>query len=237
MFRANIEGKTLTVELEGLKGLNFVMRDHQTGSLWQQATGLAFEGPLKGKRLEMVDFLLTTWGEWKKLHPDTLAVRPDPNYLDRYRGTAPIRPQPAQPQPERDRGTKLTNDTRLRDREQVVGIEIPNGQKAYPIALLRQQTVVNDKVGSTAVLLVVTNGDTINAFSSTARGRTLTFQTKPGGADLTDKETGSTWTPYGECTSGQLKGTKLARLTPLPSFWFSWAEFFPETEVFAAAAN
>jgi len=78
------------MDLEGLKGLNFVMRDRQTGSLWQQATGIAFEGPLKGKRLELVDFLLTTWGEWRKLHPDTLAVLPDPKYLNRYRATGQI---------------------------------------------------------------------------------------------------------------------------------------------------
>jgi hypothetical protein len=74
VFRANIDGKTLTVDLEGLQGLNFVMRDRQTGSLWQQATGVAFEGPLKGKRLTLIDFLLTTWGEWRQLHPDTLAL-------------------------------------------------------------------------------------------------------------------------------------------------------------------
>lgn len=235
MFRANIDGKTLSVDLEGLKGLNFVMRDRQTGSLWQQATGRSFEGPLKGKRLEMVDFLLTTWGEWRKLHPDTLAVMPDPHYLDRYRGTAPVLPQRAQADPriERERGSKLVDDPRLPDREQVVGIEMRNAQKAYPIALLRRQTIVNDKVGSTPVLLVVTNGDTINAFARTARGRTLTLQAKAGSTDLMDKETSSTWTPYGECTSGQLKGTKLVRLTPLPSFWFSWAQFFPQTEVYS----
>lgn len=79
----------------------------------------------------------------------------------------------------------------------------------------------------------VTNGDTINAFSRTARGRTLTFRMKAGSTDMMDKETSSTWTPYGECTGGQLKGTKLARFTPLPSFWFSWAQFFPQTEVYS----
>jgi hypothetical protein len=83
--RANIDDKTLRVDLKGLQGLNFVMRDRQTGSLWQQATGIAFEGPMKGKRLTMVDFLLTTWGEWRTQHPDTLALTPDPHYQDRYR--------------------------------------------------------------------------------------------------------------------------------------------------------
>jgi len=234
VFRADIAGKTLSMDLEGLKGLNFVMRDRQTGSLWQQATGIAFEGPLKGKRLELVDFLLTTWGEWRKLHPDTLAVLPDPKYLNRYRATGQLPTQGfAGGQPPAARGTKLVDDQRLRDREQIVGIETQNAQKAYPIALLRQQVVVNDSVGSTAVLLVVTNGDTINSFARTVRGRNLTFRAKPGTMDLLDKQTGSTWSPYGECTGGQLKGTKLQRVTPMPSFWFSWAQFFPATEVYS----
>lgn len=222
------------MDLEGLKGLNFVMRDRQTRSLWQQATGVAFEGPLKGKRLELLDFLLTTWGEWRKLHPDTLAVMPDPKYLNRYRGTER---SPTQgfigDQPPASRGKKLVDDPRLPDREQIVGIEIQNVQKAFPIALLRRQLVVNDSVGSTPVLLVVTNGDTINAFARTVRRRNLTFQAKPRTTDLLDKETRSTWTPYGECTSGQLKGIKLQRVTPLPSFWFSWAQFFPTTQVYS----
>jgi hypothetical protein len=107
----------------------------------------------------------------------------------------------------------------LKDREQIVGIETQSSQKAYPFALLRQQVVVNDSVGSTAVLLVVTNADTINAFARTVRGRNLTSQAKPGTTNIQDKETGSTW--------------KLQRVTRLPSFWFSCAQFFPTTEVYS----
>lgn len=85
VFRAEIDGKSLTADLAGLRGLNWVMRDRQTGSLWQQATGLAFDGPMKGKRLQLVDFLLTTWGEWRKVHPDTLALMPDPTHAEGYK--------------------------------------------------------------------------------------------------------------------------------------------------------
>ena len=41
------------------------MLDRETGSRWQQATGECFEGPLQGKRLTLVPFLLTTRGEWR----------------------------------------------------------------------------------------------------------------------------------------------------------------------------
>ena len=50
-----------------------------------------------------------------------------------------------QPLPPASRGNKLRDDPRLPDREQIVGIEMSNAQKAYPITLLRQQSVVNDR--------------------------------------------------------------------------------------------
>jgi len=45
-------------------GMNFTFADRETGTRWQQETGEAFEGPLKGSRLEIYPFLITTWKEW-----------------------------------------------------------------------------------------------------------------------------------------------------------------------------
>lgn len=237
MFRADIAGKTLTCDLNGLIGSNFVMRDRQTGSDWQQATGEAIAGPMKGKRLTMVPFLLTTWGEWRAQHRETLALVPEPRYQAQYqlmarrvanllRSSAP-------------REAPLRDDPRLPPHEQVLGLETGGGHKAYPLALLQKQTVLNDQVGSTPVLVIhAAASNTTTAFSRIVRDRTLTFQVVSLGAvEVMDRETGSKWTPYGECIAGELKGEKLDAITPLPSFWFSWAEFFPDTEVFTATAN
>lgn len=231
------------MNLEGLNGLNFFMSDNQTHSMWQQATGVAFDGPMKGKRLAMVNFLLTTWGEWRKLHSDALALTPDPVFLEKGRAffalnrgerSSPDARGGGRGNPPMNLGRPLRSDSRLPEREQVVGLEIGDAHKAYPIALLRQQSVVNDQVGAMPVLLAHSSANnTTTAFSRKLRGRTLTFQAAESGA-LSDKETGSKWTMYGECTSGQLKGTKLEKLTALPSFWFSWAQFYPNTEVFSA---
>ena len=117
----------------------------------------------------------------------------------------------------------------------VLGIDAGNSRKAYPVALLRKQGVLNDQVGSVPVLLIHSAGDTTTVFSRLVGRRTLTFHAaKPG---VVDSETGSTWTPYGECIAGKLKGEKLETITPSPTFWFSWAEFYPDTQVFTAAAR
>ena len=237
-----MDGRTLNFDLGGgvaglNTGLNFTMRDRETQSLWHQATGEAFLGPLKGKRLTIVPFEITTWGEWRVQHPDTLALALESRYQDQYRRMAErVAGLRAAATPER---APLRDDPRLPPHEQVVGIETRDGHKAYPLALVGKQTALNDQVGSTPVLLIhSTAGDSITAFSRRLHGRTLTFRAaKPGAADVVDNETASTWTRYGESVAGTLKGEKLESMTPLPSFWFAWAEYFPDTEVYSAGVR
>ena len=65
----------------GVVGGNEVFKDRETGSRWQQSSLEAISGPLKGERLELYPFLLTSWEEWRRLHPDTL-VQPAKVGLD-----------------------------------------------------------------------------------------------------------------------------------------------------------
>ena len=189
------------------------MRDRETGSDWQQATGEAFSGPMKGKRLTMVPFLLTTWGEWRAHHSETLALVPEPRYESQYRLMAQrVANLLASTTP--GRGT-IRDDPRLAPHEQVLGLEVGGGHKAYPLALLRKDAVVNDKIGAIPVLLLHSSAsDTTTAFSRLLNGRTLTFHAlKAGALELVDNETGSKWTLYGECVAGKLKGERLDSIT------------------------
>src|SRR5207249_9368920 len=58
-------------------------RDAATGSRWQQSSLAAISGPLKGAHLELYPFLLTSWEEWRRLHPATLVLKPLPGYAER----------------------------------------------------------------------------------------------------------------------------------------------------------
>jgi hypothetical protein len=121
-----------------------------------------------------------------------------------------------------------------------MGIEIGGAHKAYPLALLRKQPVLNDQVGTAAILVVHNeSGETTTAFSRVVGGRTLAFhEAKPGAVGiLIDEQTHSNWTPYGECRSGKLKGQKLDTIVPLPSFWFAWAEFYPDTQIYSGTGQ
>src|SRR4029077_11060802 len=53
------------------------MTDEQTGSWWQQATGEAVFGPLKGRHLDLVPYDEIGYATWKGEHPQGRVLRPD----------------------------------------------------------------------------------------------------------------------------------------------------------------
>jgi hypothetical protein len=238
VFSSEVGGKKFTFELAGNRGNNFFMRDLETNSHWQQIGGDCFEGPMKGQRLTMIPFLYTTWGEWRTQHPDTLVLVPEPAYKEAYdfmNNRIAHFASGSNNKPGRE--LVREQDNRLPNYEQVIGIEVGGGHKAYPVAELRKESVVNDKIGSAPVLLVyAAASDTTTAFSRVLNGRTLTFHPSDAGK-IADSETASTWNTYGECVAGKLKGQKLDRVIPEPGAWFAWAEFHPDTQVFSAGGH
>ena len=151
VYKSEVDGKKLTFARAGNSGNNFYMADSETGSHWQQIGGECFEGPLKGKRLTMLPFLFTTWGEWRAQHPQTLALIPEPAYAEQYAGMAKrIATMPYGSNTAPGRELVRQADTRLPNYEQVIGIESGEAHKAYPVSVLSKQPVINDKVGSDA---------------------------------------------------------------------------------------
>ena len=238
MFRAEAKGGTLHFENAGVIGGNEVFRDRETGSRWQQSSLEAISGPLKGEHLELRDFLLTNWGEWRRLHPDTVVLKPLPGYAERIpelnrrveegllqRGDAP-------------EGV-LRTDGRLPPKTMILGLDLDGASKAFPLNALRQTRVVNDTLGRSPIVIVHQSGsDTTTAFSARVDGNTLTFTAANAEAtELTDSRTHSRWDPYGHCVSGKLRGANLRPLILEPEYWFAWSEFHPATAIFAPASS
>lgn len=230
VFRPEVDGKALTFTVQGLRGGNLVLQDGQTGSLWQQATGEAFEGPLHGKRLPRVAFQITSWGQWRKDHPNTLAMAADPHDLAAYGAMDQRISEPfweMQPAP-----LALRQDSRLPPHTMVLGIEA-DATSAYPIDVIKDEGLINDRIGSIPVVLVYTaSTDTVRAFSRQVDQKVLEFKAA-GETRMTDTETASQWNFDGKCESGKHKGEELKPLIVEPSFWFAWAEFHPGTVVFS----
>ena len=235
MFRAEGQGKELHFENAGVIGGNEVFRDRESGSRWQQSSLEAISGPMQGEHLKLRPFLLTNWGEWRKLHPDTVVLKPLPGYAERYpetnqrvleglsqRGNAP--------------DGVLRTDNRLPPKTMVLGLDVEGANKAFPLNVLREARVINDNLGGAPVLIVHQPGsDTTTAFSARLKGKSLKFTSANGDAtELTDLETHSRWDPYGHCLQGKLKGSDLQSLILEPEYWFAWSEFHPDTAIYGA---
>jgi len=62
----------------------------------------------------------------------------------------------------------------------------------------------------------------------------LTFVAHSGA--ITDRQSGSTWNIFGTAIDGPLKGTELREVDNHDSFWFDWAAFHPETDVWSSGS-
>jgi uncharacterized protein DUF3179 len=235
VFRAAAKGHQLQLENAGVIGGNEVFKDRETDSRWQQSSLEAISGPLKGEHLELYPFLLTDWGEWRRLHPDTVVLKPLPGYADRIPEKNEMIRQGVSGEGSAPPGV-LRVDDRLKPKTMVLGLAVGGSDEAFPLSILRQARVINEQIGGQPVLVVhQPQSDTTTAFIALVKGARLKFV--PANAEATeliDEQTKSRWNPYGECISGAFKGSQLTSLILEPEYWFAWSEFHPNTTIYAA---
>ena len=77
-------GLRLTFHLAGINNQNFIMRDEETGTYWQQISGLAVSGPLKGRQLTLVHSDELTFATWKAEEPQGTLLKDVPKYASEY---------------------------------------------------------------------------------------------------------------------------------------------------------
>lgn len=131
-------------------------------------------------------------------------------------------------------------DERLPLKSLVTGVEIGGETRTYPVSLFDDRTVINDSIGSTPILVAAAHdGDLIQVFERAIDGgEPLTFTASDTADRYIDNETGSEWTPTGECVGGTHRGH---RLRPVPHynkiFWYVWSDFHPGTEIYGASSE
>lgn len=236
-------GETVTFGTSGLLyRSNKLMVDRVTGTLWSNLLGEAVVGTLAGGRdagaagaagdepvrLTTLPVTLTTWAEWRALHPETtvLALEPErgrrwgfdysPGAADRAReGVAfPI----------------WQKSDRLDPKAEIYALRVGGAPKAYPLERVEAEGVVNDTVGGEPVVLV---SDPDSGAVRAYRRRGHSFRRAQDGG-LADEE-GRPWRRTEEALEppeGAPGLTPLARLPGHVTFWFGWFGFFPETEVY-----
>ena len=231
MWETSVDGRVLHFRLWGINNQNFIMRDDETGSWWQQVSGECILGPLKGRRLKLFDHDELTYATWKREGDAGRVLRPDAKHLlaDDY---APDNwEQRMQRVPVAT--TLVDADAVLPARTLVVGVEAGGKSKAYPAEALARQSPLVDQVGDTPLLvLLAEDGKSVRVFDRRLDGLALEFFQRPDTRELLDAATGSAWDFTGAATSGALKGQRLARIQPVKDYWFDWKKYHPDTGVY-----
>ena len=207
------------------------MQDEETGSWWQQVTGEAIQGPLKGSKLKQVNHDEITFGLWKRENPQGRVLRPDPKIEARGQYSANWEEEVAA----FPVTTSVPPDQRLPPRELVLGVKVNNAAKAYQFTALQKQSPIADTIGGVPVLIVLdADGQSARAFERRVEGKTLEFYAKTGALPLrlNDAETGSEWDFTGVALSGSMQGKQLKKLYVLKDFWFDWYAYNRETMLY-----
>jgi len=227
VFERVIDGQEVEFGTSGkLYNSNLVMYDRLTESYWSQALGLAVKGELTGYQLNLIPFDVITWGDWKKLHPDTLILTTDTGYIRSY-ATDPYGNYYTEP---RILFPVEHSDDRMHPKEIIIGFNQDNIYKAYKQNDIESNVIINDSIGETPVMLISLYSENSRAFERTINGIVLDFEYVDG--KIFDSQTNSEWNYDGLSISGEYEGEQLQRMPIEPGFWFEWIAFHPQTLVY-----
>jgi len=205
------------------------MRDEQTGTYWQQISGLAVAGPLRGRRLTLVAADELSFSLWKKEQPAGTVLKDAARFVPGYApknwdvrmAKAPTVISYAQPG--------------LGARDLMIGVHASGASRAFPYSAIVKEKLIADRVGAQAVVVVLgPDNRSVRAFERRIPGvaGTPQFYRLTDGPFLMDAETGSEWNFQGCAVAGRLKGVCLARVEAIKDYWFDWRNYNPATTVY-----
>lgn len=204
---------------------NKLMFDRRTQSLWSTLSGEPVLGELvdQNLRLARIPVVNTTWGQWRKLHPDStvLAIAPHQElkyaegnaYADYFATDKIMFPVPSP-------------DARLANKAEVLGLRISGSDERLAISaeFLRNNPVVHETLGTKRFVVLTDAGSGNRVFESGDRQFTSLTETK-----AIDSH-GAEW----QVTESGLIGANGVALPRLPAhraFWFGWHAAFPKTRL------
>jgi len=231
VWTREVDGQRLTFHLAGINNQNFIMRDEETGTYWQQISGLAISGPLKGRQLTLVPSDELNFSTWKSEQPAGTLLTDVPKYVSGYaKPDWDVRMQ-------RMPTVIQFAEHGMQARDLMLGIQAFGASRAFLYDRVLKEKLVKDHVGAEPVLLVVgEDNQSVRVFCDripgvdTAPDFYRLSPPKPG-ALLMDSSSGSEWNFQGCAVSGKEQGVCLERVQALKDYWFDWRNYNPQTTV------
>lgn len=206
---------------------NKLMYDRGTQSLWSTLLGRPVIGPLvpSGIELPRLPLVTTTWGEWRRRHPQTLVLSLDTGHRRDYSEGAAYREYYSTD--ELMFGVPVL-DPRLKNKDEVLGVFLASAPQ-YPLAVSHQflvdHPIHQERVGDSLITILTDRSGAHRVYDS---GK-VTLVAWDGEVTASDDD-GSPW----RITEAELlssDGRSLPRLPAHRAFWFAWFSTFPHTRL------
>ena len=229
LYNSTFDGYTHQMGTSGfLYRSNKLMYDQATQSLWNTLWGTPVLGPLQGEgiELEKLSVVTTTWGEWKRRHPETTVLSLETGHQRDYGEGVAYRDYFAT---DRLMFNTPFNDKRLKNKDEVLALqfpEYPREQLAIATQFLEKKPIYEDALGPVR-FVVLTDQSGANRVYKTELG--IAFKKYDGRETVTD-QTGQKWRLY-ENRLESTAGKKLERLPYHRAFWFGWHAAYPNTKL------
>ena len=214
--------------LAGINNQNFLMRDRETGTWWQQITGKAIFGSLQGSALELAPSDELSFGLWKQESPGgqvlSAVARDQKEYNSKWEEEVAKLPVPVS-----------FPGTGLKSRDVVVGLQLGGEARAYPLDTILKQSPIQDRLGGNPILVIAgPDGKSVRAFVSRKDDADVELFRKTDAKEfvLVDSTGEGEWNFKGCATSGPATGKCLAELPAIKDYWFDWRNYHADTTVY-----
>lgn len=244
-FDARVDGQRLRFGVSGLlRKSDLVMWDRQTETLWQQISGTGVIGEYAGTELTLIPTSIVSFADFSANFPNGLSLSRQTGFGTNY-GTNPYTGYSSGTGPIPTFFPEDVDD-RLPAMTRVVSVIVDAVVTAYPFPDVSEAGVIADVVGDLPIAIFwggitadaldgqfIASSQQIGsaiAYIAEFDGQPLTF-TANGDDTFTDAETGTTWSLLGVGIAGEHEGEQLAIAPHRNEFWFAFAGFFPEGEL------
>jgi len=204
------------------------MYDQKTQSLWSTVRGEPVIGPLvdKGIALEQLSIVTTTWGEWKRRHPDTMVLSLNTGHRRDYGEGIAYHSYFSNDQLMFN--TPFENN-QLKNKQEVLALTFPASPKeqlAIDTNFLNNHPLYKDKIGQQKLLILTDTSGANRVYDP----ENFNFVSYDGDSTLIDS-TGNEWKMSEDKLGSLNNDITLGRLPSRRAFWFGWYAAFPETRL------
>jgi hypothetical protein len=227
VWKRTVGGRVLHFYLAGINNQNFLMRDRETGTWWQQITGKAIFGSLQGSVLELAPSNELSFGLWKQESPGgqvlSAVARDQKKYDSKWEEEVAKLPVPVS-----------FPGTELKSRDVVLGLQSGSEARAYPLQTILKQSPIQDRLGGNPIVVMTgPDGKSVRAFLSRIDDADVELFRKTDTKEFVMVDSaGEEWNFKGCATSGPAAGKCLAELPAIKDYWFDWRNYHADTTVY-----